>query len=67
MNPYSYTEDRFNNYLKKCIENISKTSEKHFTHDNYHKTEREYLQNIHIEVKTLLNSLESYFHIINMN
>lgn len=61
MNPYIYTEDRFNNYLKNCIQNISKVSEKHFTIDDYQDSQKEYLQNVHIEIKTLLNSLESLF------
>lgn len=61
MNPYTYTEDRFNNYLKKCIQNISNVSQKHYTKSDYIDTQNEYLQNVHIEVKTLLNSLESLF------
>ena len=61
MNPYTYTEHRFNNYLKKCILNISNVSQKHYTKTDYVDNQNEYLQNIHIEVKTLLNSLESLF------
>ena len=61
MNPYTYTEHRFNNYLKKCILNISNVSQKHYTKADYVDNQNEYLQNVHIEVKTLLNSLESLF------
>ena len=61
MNLYTYTEHRFNNYLKKCIQNISNVSQKHYTKSDYMDTQNEYLQNVHIEVKTLLNSLESLF------
>jgi hypothetical protein len=61
MNPYIYTEDRFNNYLKNCIQNISKVSETHFSQEDYQDSQKEYLQTVHMEVKTLLNSLESLF------
>jgi hypothetical protein len=61
MNPVKYTENRYNDYLKKCISNIHSHSENHFNNDTSELSQREYLQSIHSEVKTLLNSLESLF------
>ena len=61
MNPTNYTRDRYNDYLKKCISNIYSQSKNHFTNTDLESTQKEYLQSIHSEVKTLLNSLESLF------